>query len=126
MVHRAGIARPDLDRFHLPRLPHLRRQYEIPEDVRTVGGHGERVVGSDDQIGRPELPARSEGGNWRRIRGRTFRSACPHPLLDGFDLRVRETMLAGKIAEARLRQPRWHVAAPCDGRDLRGLLSGIL
>ena len=60
----------------------------------SAGRHDEWFVGSDDEIRRAELPARSEDGRRRRVRGRAFRSARPHPLFDGFDLRVREPALA--------------------------------
>src|ERR1700733_13212599 len=124
-MYGADIAGANLDRFYLSRFAHSRGEDEIPEDVRAVRGHRERFIRRDDEIWRTKLPARREDGRRRRVRGRALGSAGPHPLFDGFDLRVREPALAGKFAEARGRQPGRHIAFPGHSSNLLRMLSGV-
>src|SRR5215471_13530435 len=124
-MNAAGYAGANLNGFHVTRFADGRREQKIPENIRTVGGHGKWLGQFYDEVGRAELPSRRESWLPRRIGLRAPLSAGGRPGIDELDLRVRQAALIGEVAIAMLREPGWHIASPSNGGDLRCTLEGI-
>ncbi len=118
MVQHPRIARPELYRAHVSRPLSGNRHDELPEDIRAVGGHVERLAHAHHEVRLAELPPPLPVGRRRKIGAIPARRAARHPPLDCGSLGVGETAIACKRAVARLRRPRRHRARGGDVGDL--------
>ncbi len=117
MVDQPARAGPDLDRPHPSTRRQMRREGEVPVDVRPRRRQGEGATRLQHEVRLSELPPFGKVRNRRSIGGRTFGRASAHPIRDCANLRSGQPPLALEIAIAMLRKPGRHIAVVSHGRN---------
>src|SRR5579884_905212 len=111
MMHHFTRAGTDVDGCYPLVLGEMEWQDEIAVDVRPIGGHVEGPVHGDDQVRLAEIPALWELRYLGEFLGIALGHAVFYPALEQGNLPVAQAALVAKVAVARLRLPRRHVAA---------------
>src|SRR6266481_4294797 len=111
----------DLHGLQPARLIHGRAENKIPVLIGSLGRQQVGLLGFDDQIGFPDLPAFHKIGNRRQVGSCAFHRAAFDPFCDQRNLLVREMKFIGKLEFSGFRKPGRHEF----GLRYRGDLSGM-